>query len=160
MFQPTSLLKFLQRTSLIILLTLSIIMLFHIFIITLGTSLMIWHTDSTPFDMALLTFLYYVIPLIALLSFYLLISQLVKLDEAVLNAKSKKKHATGKAYSKQPLTQTHSNTNKNQSNTHKHRSSTYSKSTSTHRPNLKPSTKTAKLSSYYTPYNPLYRKKT
>lgn len=58
-------------------------MLFHIFIMTLGTSLLFWHTDSTPFNMALITFLYYALPLIALISFYLIIAQLIRLYDSL-----------------------------------------------------------------------------
>jgi len=97
MFHPRNFLQFLRKTSLIILLTLSIIMFLHILIVTLGTSLMLWHTDSTPFDMALLVFLYYVIPLIAFLSFYLFISKLVQLDHHCTSSKSNKSRHTHKS---------------------------------------------------------------
>lgn len=50
---------------------------------TLGTSLLLWHTDSTPFNIALITFLYYVIPLVALLSFNLIISQLIHIYDSL-----------------------------------------------------------------------------
>ena len=83
MFHTRSLLQFLQKTSLIGFLALSIIMLFHIFVMTLGTSLLLWHTDSTPFNIALITFLYYVIPLVALLSFNLIISQLIHIYDSL-----------------------------------------------------------------------------
>ena len=83
MFHTRNLLQLLHKTSLIVLLALSIIMLFHIFIMTLGTSLMFWHTDSTPFNVALITFLYYVIPVIALLSFNLIIGQLIHIYDSI-----------------------------------------------------------------------------
>ena len=83
MFHIRNLLQFLHKTSLLILLILSIIMLLHVLIATLGTNLMLWHTDSTPLDIALITFIYYVIPLIAFLSFHLVIAQLLKLYDSV-----------------------------------------------------------------------------
>lgn len=99
MFHLRNLLDFLRRTSLITLLILSIIMLLHVFIMTIGTSFMLWPSDSTPFDAGLLTFLYYVIPIIALLSFYLMILQLSKLESSCYNAKSRKRVAHSKNYS-------------------------------------------------------------
>ena len=96
MFHTRSLLQFLHKTSLIILLTLSIIMLLHIFINIIGISLMLFHTDSSLFDVLLMTFLYYVIPLIAFLSFHLFIAQLIKLDIYLSNnSKNKKRHTAG-----------------------------------------------------------------
>ena len=99
MFHLRNLLDFLRRTSLITLLIVSIIMLLHVFIMTIGTSFMLWPSDSTPFDAGLLTFLYYVIPIIALLSFYLLILQLSKLEASCYNARSHKRVAHSKNYS-------------------------------------------------------------
>lgn len=118
MFRVRNLLRFLYRTSLIALLSLCIIMLLHILIMTLGTSFMLWHTDSTPFDIALLTFLYYVIPFITLFCFHFFISQLVKLEEYAYTAKRSKQIAKSRMPRTAPTTPHASNprTTKNHPN--------------------------------------------
>ena len=52
-------------------------MFFHISIATIGTVFAWWHSDSTPYSVALTTFLYYVLPLSFLLFIYFFTCQLL-----------------------------------------------------------------------------------
>ena len=71
------LLQLLRKLSLVAFLGLLSFMIFHMVIATLGTALAWWHIDSTPYSVALTTFLYYVLPLIFLLFIYFLTCQLL-----------------------------------------------------------------------------------
>lgn len=118
-----SLLQFLRKFSLTLLMNLCIIMLFHILIVTVGTSLMLWHIDSTPFDMALLTFLYYVIPIIVLLFFYILISELAKLETS--HQKSSRTSTSKRSASKTETSTTSKSTPKTTNKKHGKQGSSY-----------------------------------
>lgn len=88
-----SFIQLLRKISLIFLLILISIMLLHILItLFLCTSISPWHEKcSSIFDSILTVFLYYVIPIIIFLCFYLFTGQLVKLEMLYLSKKNKQK---------------------------------------------------------------------
>lgn len=97
MSHPKSFIRLLSKISLILLLTVTIIMLFHILItLFLYTNVSPWNIESSPIDAMLLVFLYYVIPLIALLFFYLIINEL-KHFEITHSTKKQSKKQTKKS---------------------------------------------------------------
>ena len=88
-----SFIRYLRKICLILLLTLFIIMLLHILtILFLHTYVSPWNIASSPTHAAVLVFLYYVIPLITLLFFYLIINGLMKLEIAHTTKKQNKRH--------------------------------------------------------------------
>ena len=92
MSHPKSFIQLLSKISLILLLTVTIIMLFHILItLFLYTNVSPWNIESSPIDAMLLVFLYYVIPLIALLFFYLIINELKHFEITHTTKKQSKK---------------------------------------------------------------------
>lgn len=94
MSHPKSFIRLLSKISLILLLTVTIIMLFHILItLFLYTNVSPWNIESSPIDAMLLVFLYYVIPLIALLFFYLIINKLKHFEITHSTKKQSKKYA-------------------------------------------------------------------
>ena len=94
MIHSRSFIRFLRKICLILLLMLSIIMSLHILtILLLYTYVSPWNTLSSPTHAAVLAFLYYVIPLITLLFFYLILNELMKLQIAHTTQKQNKKHA-------------------------------------------------------------------
>lgn len=87
-------LDWIRKLILFTILIVSGIMLLHIVIATVGTHFMLWQTDHTPFYAALSAFIYYVVPLAALLLIYLMISELIYIETslacAVTNAVSER----------------------------------------------------------------------
>lgn len=98
MSHSRSFIRLMRKTSLILLLTLTIIMLLHILItIFLYTTPYYGSTQGSIFNAVLLVFLYYVIPIIILLCFCLITNRLVKLENAYYEKKHlKKKHTRTK----------------------------------------------------------------
>ena len=93
MIHSRSFIRFLRKICLILLLMLSIIMSLHILtILLLYTYVSPWNTLSSPTHAAVLAFLYYVIPLITLLFFYLILNELMKIEIAHTTKKQNKKH--------------------------------------------------------------------
>jgi len=69
-------------------------MLVHILItLFLSTYISPWNTASTPTHATILVFLYYVIPLIVLLFFYLVFNEFINLQTAHITKKQAKKHS-------------------------------------------------------------------
>lgn len=97
MIHSRSFIRFLRKICLTLLLILSIIMLLHMLVtLFLHTYISPWNTLSSPTHAAVLVFLYYVIPLITFLFFYLILNGLMKLEIAYAIKKQNKKHAKKK----------------------------------------------------------------
>lgn len=94
MSHSKSFIQLLSKISLILLLTVTLIMLFHILItLFLYTNVSPWNIESSPTDAILLVFLHYVIPLIVLLFFYFIIKELKNFEITHSTKKQSKKHA-------------------------------------------------------------------
>lgn len=79
-------LNWIRKLILLVLLIVSGLMLLHIVVVTLGTHFMLWNHDTTPFHAALLTLVYYIVPLTGLLLVYLMISELIYIEEGIYSA--------------------------------------------------------------------------
>ena len=89
-----SFIRYLRKICFILLLTLSIIMLAHILItLFLSTYINPLSTKSSPIHVVISVFLYYVIPLIVLLFFYLIFNRLTNLEPLRTPKKQTKKQA-------------------------------------------------------------------
>ena len=76
-----SLIRYLRKICFILLRTLITIMSFHILItLFLHTYIPPWNINSSPINAAILVLLYYAIPLITLLFFYLIMNQFIHLE--------------------------------------------------------------------------------
>lgn len=102
MSHSKSFIQLLRKISLILLLIVTLIMLFHILItLFLYTNVSPWNIESSPVDAILLVFLYYVIPLISLLSFYLITNELNHFELTHATQKQGKKQAKKSGAAKQ-----------------------------------------------------------